>query len=430
MSDLARQETSAIDYSRMEAIAKKYGVPLENNYSDLYSDTYGNYTAFIGPKSARSIIELHKNQTWSWTEPGAGLKDAIADMLYYKVGDQIVEYGFPEEIRGICINYQQRDELRAFENNKIRNICSVIGYLQDGQHVKALPNTPYKNKYQWGKDATGKSVLVKNKPNPIVGKLGLVGNRGGQPTLCEQCIKCGKATEEVIDEEKGGTKTVECEPRGRLYFLVWEVAKIRQKKSKVKGGNSTKMTTEVSSIFDLCDAEGNKFTEPLLLSISLSKSGIQGRWNKEDPDQSIEGFDWFFQDIIRKNQSRAFMQNLLFHYTSIKLLKAENSTVYQTHFTNLGFPKEDFIEYASEYWNKHVPVPTVETLEVSETVSFEDSDSSISVQDSIEALVEASVDDILPQEYQFTPESIPTPTVEIVEEDDIDLLELEGKVGW
>lgn len=432
MSDLARSQNTGIDYNRLQKLAEQHDLNVSTDYSDLYSNT-GTYTSYTGPENARSTINIHKNQTWSWTEPGAELKDAVADMLHYKVGDKLVEYGFPEEIRGIVINYQQMDSLRTYVNEQSNTLCSVIGYLQDGQHVKALPQIPFRTKYQWAKDGAGKSYLDKKKPAPIVGKLGLVGTRGGQPTLCKDCIMNGKATETVVDDKKGGTKIVECEPRGRLYFLVWEVAKIRANQKALKGQSKTKV--EVTPITELYDVEGNQYTEPLLLSISMPKSGIQGRWNK-DETKVIRGYDFFFGDIIKENRTRNFMQNPIMHYASIRLVMAEGSTVFQTHFTNLGIPKDKQIEYAATYWRDNVPPPTVETLEVPETVTFTDSDNTITTEDSIESLVNSSVDDVLAEDYKFSDNNqsvIPTvipqvvkPNVEIVTDEE----EFTGDVPW
>lgn len=364
MSNLQKFDNSAAE--QLLSLAEELGIDISdnaNNYSNL--NTGSLYTNYIQPEKVRTVIDMHKGDTIRWTVPGETKE--FEEKLYYKTSDgQLVEWSDIKEVSGIVVDYSQRDQLAYFDGEKVQTLCSVIGYNYPSSPVKDLPKVPYGNKYQWDKkieNGSEKNFINHEKVNPIVEKLGLIGLRGGKPTPCSECIKCGMSTEERADEN-GNFKTYECEARGKLHIAVYNVTKITLR--KVKGGDPIEQK-ETKSVFDLYtmndDGEGTPLDGPFLLQFNMSKSAIQGRWNKDELI-SIVGFEGYVRNLERTYSGSNARKNPLFNTTGIRLKKNPKAPTYQTNFESFGMPDASTVREAVTLWKNCTPVRSLVSLQV------------------------------------------------------------------
>lgn len=320
-------------------------------------------------------------------------------MYYRTAGGELVEFGPLNLLQGIIVNYTQRDQLDYYDGEKTNLLCSVIGYGYPDNPVKDLPEIAYGNKYTWVKNAEGKSTLDRMQPAPVVESLGLVGQRGGKPTPCAECIRCGLSTEEYRDE-KGEVRIAECQPRAKLHLVVFSVGKVIKKRG-IRGQEPTDQV-ELRDVADLCDEDGKPFGTSLLIQINMSRSFIQGRYN-EDDNISIVGMEGYFRNLERtykNDRELRHRKHPLFNLTSVRLKKNQKAPIYQPHFEAMDFADENVmlnrIREAKELWSKSIPARTAVSLTV-ENFDRESIKSALVVEvpslpDSTSASASASID--------------------------------------
>ena len=323
-------------------LASELGIDLGAQSALLHSESSA-YTSFPVPEGVRTVVDAFKKDSIEWNLPGQGAD--FKEKFYIKIGDELVEFGPPHQIGGVVVGYSQRDHLAHYDGVSLKVECSVIGYTDPAQGmIKELPSIPYKNKYAWGSD----KKLDRHTPDAMVEKLGLIGSR---KMTCADCIKCGlsyKEVEIVGDDGKVETKTIECEPRGKLLIAVTELTKISKKKNPIKGQDPIE-ELNTKSIYDLYDEDGNPFTAPILVCLTMSKSFIRGAYKS-----GIIGYADYVKNLDR-NHKEGPLKNPVFHHTTFRMVKGEGkSTIYQPHFASMGTPSTDTIRSAMASYQKPV----------------------------------------------------------------------------
>ena len=375
MSDLVATSQDGKDLLKL---AESLGIDINNDMSEVYQSAQSQGTSFVKPQNIRKGYDLHKGEIMQWTEPNFNgpMDQREAEVLYKpdENGGEPREINGITELRGIVVNYQQQDRLSYYDGEKTITKCSVMGFTDTstGESIKKLPNTPYGMKYQFHKP-NGKWAVDFTNPNPIVGKLGLIGNRGERPTSCEECIKCGLSTEEV--EIKGETKTISCEARGKLYMAVYEVVS----KQRVKNPNAGKVPDAPKFIIeeapiavaDTVDFDGNPIGKFILIEIPMSRSSISGKYmkgadGKKDTEKSVDGYESYVKGLIYSYKNpRDPRRNSVVHYTGLSFPKHPGGApTHMAHFRSLGTGTQEQIMDAVKFWQAETPEEDVSTLEV------------------------------------------------------------------
>jgi len=382
MSELAPLSANSND---LLALAADLGIEMDNTLDQVYSAGPSKYTNYVRPSGIRTLYDAHalKGQL-TWTEQGfSGKPDEreAEELFKTKEGlDEPIPVGAIIGLRGIVVNYQQRDELRYYDGEKTNIICSVVGYKKNDEIVRDLPNVPYGMKYTFVKDAAGKWGVDTTAPNRIVGALGLVGMRGERPTSCEECIKCGMSTE-MRTMSDGTDKKISCEARGKLYFAVFEVETKSRKKNGTKGIKGKADFTdenEVHLVSDLVNAEGDPIGPMFLLEVPMSKSSIQGKYVKNDKggkdvEASVDGYESFNKNLSYQfKDKRDPLRNPLFHYTRLTYRKNPGKAqTFQADFRSLGGASAERFKEAISMWRENIPERTVETLQLDPVQSMQ-----------------------------------------------------------
>jgi len=368
-------------------LAEELNINLDSS-SDFYSGGGSKKsTSYSRPKKIRSVFDTHKSDgVIKWTSLHNDGNPSIRESEYLflppkEEGGEPIELGNVIELRGAVMLYQQRDELRYFDGEKTNVLCSVLGYTEKGQLIKALPTVPYGMKYAFEKDmSTNKWSVNNTKPNPSVEKLGLVGYRGEKTTSCSDCIKCGFSTEVIPGIGDGGSdKRISCDPRGKLYLAVFEVLVRKNVKTTDANGKSSYVMSNVSyPVSSLLDLNGNNIGEFVFMEVPLSKTNIQGRSikssnGKRDPDLSVVGFESYCRDLhFQFKNSRDPLRNPVFHYLSLTYRKSPGpSPLFQAHFGSLGAVFIPEYSRAFKSWSVEVPSPTIESLTLEPSTSIQ-----------------------------------------------------------
>jgi hypothetical protein len=417
---LEKENMSNLTVSSNDALlqlAQELNIELGGSNTNFYEpDIASKTTNFIRPKNIRGIFDAHKLDgviKWSPVEKDMNAAQREEEYLFLpdENGGEPREINNVVEIRGIIMNYQQRDELRYFDGEKTNILCSVIGYQENSQIVKKLPEVAYGLKHQFEKDASsGKWFVNTNKANPVVDKLGLVGYRGEKVTNCADCIRCGLSTEVIPGIGEGGSdKKITCEARGRLYVAVFEVlVKRKTKASVVKGKDNADDNLVCYPVSSLVDADGNAFGNFIFVEVPLSKSSIQGKYvknaqGKKDEDASINGYESFCRGLtIMFKDERDPLRNPIFHNVKLTYKKASpTATISQADFASLGVVDIDKFKAAQQEWQVVIPQTSVETLEV-ESLNKPELDGTINVKSEVTPMknitVSSTFDD---QEFPF-----------------------------
>lgn len=362
------------------ALAEELDIDLDNGMSDFFSGGQSKMTSYSKPKTIRTVFDSHNSKgVIKWTPAGFSGDPTSREEEYLFVPDENGgdprDLGNVVEVRGLIVDYQQRDELRYYDGEKTNILCSVIGYENGGEVVKDLPRIPYGMKHTFEKDkSTGKWSVNDTKPNPAVEKLGLVGYRGERPTSCAECIKCGMSTEVIPGiGENGSDKKISCEARAKLFMAVFEVAvkkKVKQE-GNVKGKAAFMDTLVVTPVSELLDLNGDSVGNFFLLEVPMSKSSIQGKYvknqqGKKDVEATVEGYESFARGLTYQFKNPKDPLRLpKFHYT--KLTFRENpgkAPTFQADVRSLGSVTPDQFKSARAEWEAQVPERTVETLDV------------------------------------------------------------------
>ena len=385
MSDLV---ATSQDGKNLLKLAETLGIDINNDMSEVYASTQNQGTSFLRPKNIRVAYNLHNQEgKIQWLEPDfqGKVDEREPEILYQKDenGGSPREVSNVIELRGIVVNYQQQDRLAYYDGEKTITKCSVIGFVdKTGEAVKRLPDTPYGNKYTFHQP-NGKWAINHTKPNPIVAKLGLIGQRGERPTSCEECIKCGLSTE-VVTGQDGKDKTISCEARGKLYFVAYEIVTKQKNKNPNAGKikDAPKMITEEIAIpiSDLVDFDEKPLGDFLLIEIPMSRSSIQGKYmkgpdGKKDEEKSVDGYESYVKSLIYSYQNqRDPRRNSVVHYTSLTFPKhPAGAPTHMANFKSLGVATQDQIMDAVQFWRAEVPEQDVTTLEVKPVESISDS---------------------------------------------------------
>lgn len=355
MADLAKFDNAAAE--AYLSLAEELGVDLTQ--SAVAESTSSLYTPYAAPEGVRATIDTHKTDIIKWNLPGES-KEFPEQLFYRTPGGELVEFGPLNVVEGIIVDYSQRDQLDYYDGQKTNLLCSVIGFNYPDNPVKDLPKVAYGNKYTWVKNADGRSILDRTQPARVVENLGLVGQRGGKPTPCAECIRCGLSTEEYRDD-KGEVRTAECQPRGKLHIVIFSVGKITKKRG-VRGQEPTEQV-EMRNVSDLCDEDGNPIGTSILLQVNMSRSFIQGRWN-EDAAVSIVGIEGYFRNLERTYRGNNPQKNPLFNLTSVRLKQNQKAPIFQPHFEEKGMPTPEQIREAKSLWDKSVPARSAVSLAV------------------------------------------------------------------
>lgn len=325
-------------------LATELGIDLDG--SNLLAASDDSYTGYPIPKGCRTLIDAFKKDSIEWNQVGQTTE--FKEKVYMSLAGELVEFGPINEIGGIVLGYWQRDQLGYYDGQNMNVTCSVVGYTHPVEGpIRDLPNVPYKNKYRWGDD----KKIDRMSPDPIVSKLELVGSRG---LRCDECIKCGLSYQDVEVTEGGTTKTktVECEPRGKLLIAVSEVTKINLKKNPIKGGDPIEEKNS-KSIYDLVDEDGKPFEAPLLVCVNMSKSFIRGG----KKGSGLVGYT----DYVKNLSNYGSVQSSpVYNFTTLRMKMVEGGKVYQPHFESHGIPPVEVIRAAFSVYQK--PVRTVAAL--------------------------------------------------------------------
>jgi len=376
------------------ALAADLGIEMDTTLDQVYNSGPSKYTNYVRPAGIRSLYDAHalKGQL-TWTSEGfSGKPDEreAEELFQLKDGvDEPLPIGAIIGLRGIVVNYQQRDELRYYDGEKTQVLCSTIGYTKAGEVIRDLPPVPYGNKHQFDKDANGKWFVNTEKPNKVVEALGLVGFRGERPTSCAECIKCGMSSEVIPGIGDGGSdKKISCEARGKLFFAVFEVETKSRKKapsSKVKGKVDFTDENDVHAVSDLVNFEGQSIGGFFLLEVPMSKSSIQGKYVKadgggKDEEASVDGYESYTKNLnYQFKDPRDPLRNPLFHYTKLTYRKNPGKAqTFQADFRSLGGASIERFKEAISGWKEQAPERTVETLQI-EAVQSMQTDGTINV---------------------------------------------------
>lgn len=361
------------------SLAEELNIEIGGANTNFYSATTNSKTTnFIKPKNIRAIFDSHKLDgviKWSPVEKDINALQREEEYLFIPDENEPRELNNIVEVRGIIVNYQQRDELKYFDGEKTNTLCSVIGYKENGVVVKKLPEVAYGLKHQFKKDESlGKWYVDTLSVNPIVDKLGLVGYRGEKVTNCADCIKCGLSTEVIPGiGENGADKKISCDARGRLYLAVFEVLVKRKTKNTagVKGKEGYDDNLIAYPVSELIDAEGNPFGDFLFVEVPLSKSSIQGKYVKnakgqKDETASVNGYESFCRGLSMQFKSpRDPLSNPRFHYVKLTYKKVTpGAQISQADFVSLGTVPIDKFKAAQQEWQVLIPETSIDTLEV------------------------------------------------------------------
>lgn len=386
MSDSNLTVTSQ-DGKNLMALAESLGIEIDNDMSEVYQSAENQGTNYLAPRNIRRIYDAHKlGGVIQWTE--ADFKGKIderePESLY-----TIDENGSTQEItnitelRGIVVNYQQQDRLSYYDGEKTTTFCSVIGYTdpKTGEAIKKLPNTPYSKKYEFHQP-NGKWELNTTKPDPILEKVGVIGNRGGRPTSCAECIKCGLSTETVTGQD-GNEKVITCDVKGKLFMVVYEVVSKQKVKNpdagSVKGAPKFLIEEQPIAIADTVDFDGEKIGDFILIEVPMSRSSIGGKYvrgadGKKDEEKSVDGYQSYVKGLIYSYKNpRDPRRNSVVHYTSLSFPKHPTAPTHMAHFRSLGVGTQDQIMDAVQYWQTETPDEDVSTLEVKSAEPIKDS---------------------------------------------------------
>lgn len=414
MSNLTNTTTAAALLSLAEELNIEVS-PTNNYYESNYKSNITNYNK---PKNIRAVYDSHKlDGVIKWTSPiqnpDATSREEEFLFLADEKGGDPRELNNIVEVKGVVVNYQQRDELKYFDGEKTHMLCSVIGYKEGDSFVKKLPNVPYGLKYSFQQDvATKKWSVNSTKANPIVENLGLVGYRGEKVTSCADCIKCGLSSEVIPGlGQDGSDKKITCDPRGRLYLAVFEVVVKKKVKPTVKGTEGGMIDTFISyPIKDILDIDGNSLGDFIFLEVPMPKSNIQGRTvkdanGKKDEKWSVQGYENLCRNLTTqfKNEKDP-MRNIQFHYVGLSYRKTSAvSQMSQSNFEDLGIASVEQIKTALSEWQIVCPELVAETLDL-EPISIND-DEAITVASTVETLSPSSIrnitSDITDEEMPF-----------------------------
>ena len=366
--------------SDLLALAEELDIDLDNGAADFFSGGQSKMTSYSKPKAIRTVFDSHNSKgVIKWTPAGFSGEPTSREEEYLFVPDENGgdprDLGNVTEVRGLIVDYQQRDELRYYDGEKTNILCSVIGYENNGSVVKDLTRMTYGMKYTFEKDrSTGKWSVNDRLPAKEVAQLGLVGYRGERPTSCAECIKCGMSTEVIPGiGENGADKKISCEARAKMFMAVFEVAvkkKVKQE-GKVKGKAAFVDTLLVTPVSELLDLNGDSIGDFFLLEVPMSKSSIQGKYvknaqGKKDEEATVEGYYSFARGLTYQFKNPKDPLRLpKFHYT--KLTFRENpgkAPTFQADIRSLGAVTPDQFKAAKNEWEAQVPERTVETLDV------------------------------------------------------------------
>lgn len=366
------------------SLANRFGIEMNNGMSQLIEAESNNglYTSYRAPKSIRRVYDAHKlDGQIKWTEPNfsGNYRDRSAEYLFTKAEDgSIKELSNIEELRGIIVSYQQRDELRYYDGEKSNNLCSVLGYKQNGKLVKDLPSQPYGIKYSFKQDPTTRKWSVDTTtPSSAVKALDLVGKRGERPTSCAECIKNGLSTEKKMIN--GVEKVVTCEPRGKMFLAVFEVShKGRMPNPEyTKGSSASKFITAVQTIpvSNILDSEENPIGQFFFIEIPMSKTSIQGSKVKDangktSMEDSIIGYETFCKNLFYTyKDDNSHLTNSIFHYVSLTFKQNPYAPTFQANFSSLGLVNSDQFEAAFEKWESEAPEKVVQELVLEQNIA-------------------------------------------------------------
>lgn len=387
MSDLVATSQDGKD---LLALAETLGIDINNDMSEVYQSEQNQGTTFLHPQNVRRAYDLHNSGgVMQWTAPDfKGKIDEREAELLFEVdpdGGEPKEITGITEVRGIVVSYQQQDRLSYYDGEKTITKCSVIGYTDQntGESLKKLPSTPYGNKYKFHKP-NGKWEINHTDPNPVVGKVGVIGMRGERPTSCAECIKCGLSTE-VVTMPDGAEKTISCEARGKLYIAVYEV--VTKKRIKNPNADTVKaapkfLNEEVSiPLTNIVDFDGESLGDFILIEIPMSRSSISGKYmkdpntGKKDPIKSVDGYESYCKSLIYGYKNpRDPRRNSVVHFTGLSFPKhPAGAPTHMAHFRSLGTGTQDQIMDAVKFWQSETPEEDVSTLEVKPVQSIADS---------------------------------------------------------
>lgn len=375
MSDLVKSNNDDL-----LALAEELNINLDSSTTDFYSSVSSKLTNYNKPKNIRAVFDAHKgDENLKWTPLEVDMNSSVREgefLFVQKEGkSDPSDLGNVVELRGIIVDYQQRDELRYFDGEKTNILCSVIGYNNGDSLVKTLPSMPYGLKYTFEQDAlTNKWSVNTSKPNPVVDKLGLVGYRGEKVTSCADCIKCGLSTEVIPGIGDGGSdKKIMCDARGRLFMALFEVVvkeKVKQE-SSVKGKSEWVNTLTTYKVSELLNLDNESIGDFIFIEVPMSKSNIQGKYvknaqGKKDEEATIVGYESFCKGLSYQfKNSRDPLRQSKFHYISLSWRKATPlAMTSQAHFVSLGAVTADQFRSAHKEWEMIVPVREIETLEL------------------------------------------------------------------
>lgn len=374
MSDLVKNNNN-----ELLLLAEELNINLDTSSTDFYSTTTSNITSYKKPKHIRAIYDAHKSdENLKWTplevDMAAGREQ---EFLFVKEEGKTdpSELGNVVELRGLIVDYQQRDELKYFDGEKTHILCSVMGYNNGENIVKDLPKVPYGLKYTFEQDSlTNKWSVNNTKPNPVVSKLGLVGYRGEKVTSCADCIKCGLSTEVIPGIGEGGSdKKIMCDAKGKLYMAVFEVVTKRKVKQDDAEKGKAVWTTGLSTykVSEILNLDNESIGDFILVEVPMSKSNIQGKYvknaqGKKDEDATIVGYESFCKGLSYQfKNNRDPLRQPKFHYVSLSWKKTNPlAMTSQTHFVSLGPVTPDQFRAAHKEWEILVPLKEVEVLEL------------------------------------------------------------------
>lgn len=315
-------------------LAREMGIDTESTPSLNTSD--GN-TRFTLPKGMRYAVTFFDSGKFDWN--ALDQEPDIKENFYKKAGDELIQMDF-NGIGGYIVDFELLSRLGTYdeEDKKTKITCSVIGHMTEDVDtgktigIRRLPEVPVKGMY-----SCVNGSISYTTPDPMVTKLGLIGSRG---ETCEQCIRNGHSTMEIVTSK--GPKTESCTPRGALYIMVHELYKVTKKAVKNKEPEEVINTYKVT---DLVDEEGNP-KAPFLLAINITSLTIRGAWN-EDP--KIVGYYHFITGLERQYKGKDPRRSPKFHFTKLTLRKKVDGQKYQIHF-DMDTPNYEDMRIAHENW--------------------------------------------------------------------------------
>lgn len=349
MSDITT--TSNLDIAALFAMAEEMGIDLADSPS--ISEGGGRFTPFSIPKGNRFSVTYFDTGKFEWNAPD---QDADFKESFYKFVDgEAIDITDFNVIKGYIVGFELQPRLSSYVENKTKVSCSCIGYMNNGEYIKALPPVPIKSMHSWVGDSISYTT-----PDPLVTKFDLVGSRG---ETCTNCIRNGHSIMEV--ETDKGTKTEVCGTRGVLYMVVTELGKSTMKAGKK--GEDPEEVIKTYNVSDITDEEGNK-KEPFLLCINMTSLGIRGGWNNEP---RIIGLFHHFAGLEKQFKGGDPRKNPFFHFTTISLKKKTDGIKFQPHFSTEPASLLDMKE-ALKLWESLRPNKEIDTLDKSYISGYED----------------------------------------------------------